>query len=53
MGSRRERSLFEDLLDVAASLHWSVSVILAVATYLALTWVSRDFYARPQLVASP
>ena len=37
MGSRRERNLFEDLLDGAARLHWSVSVILAVAIYVALT----------------
>ena len=53
MGSRRARGLFEVLLDVAARLHWSVSVILAVAIYLALTWVSRDFYLQPGPVAMP
>ena len=53
MGSRRERNLFEDLLDGAARLHWSVSVILAIAIYVALTWVSRDFYLQQGPVAMP
>ncbi len=53
MRSRRERSLLEDLLDFAASLHWSVSVILAVAIHVALPWVSRDFYVPPKPVAAP